>query len=79
LLAPRVTAEAARGEIELLISILGDGQKVSSEWLKQWMGEDRLPVGWTRPQRTQGLVETIFLARRIAAAVDQMNARRKAE
>jgi Peroxidase, family 2 len=79
LLAPRVTAAIACGEIALMLSILGDGQKVSSESVKQWMGEGRLPVGWTGPQRTQGVADIFVLEKKIAAAVDQMNARREAE
>ncbi|KAF8501989.1 Chloroperoxidase [Gautieria morchelliformis] len=72
-------AEISRGEISLLLAIIGDGQKVSSEWLKQWMGEERLPDGWTRPQVTRGLIASRGLTKRITEALKQMNASREAE
>lgn len=57
----------------MLLSVIGDGTKVSSQRAKQWMGEDRLPDGWTRPQRVQGLVDTLKMARKIRDAVDKVN------
>jgi hypothetical protein len=49
--------------------VLGDGVKVSSQRVKQWLGEDRLPDGWITPQRMQGLIETIAMSRKIQDAV----------
>ena len=46
---------------------------MSPQRLQQWLGEDRLPDGWTRPQHTQGLIETIMKARKIEAAVNKIN------
>ena len=72
-------ARVTHGEIALILSVIGDGTTVSPERLRQWMGEDRLPDGWTRPQRTQGLIETITMARRVTAAAYRANVNRVAD
>ena len=58
-----------------MLATIGDGTKVSLERLRQWMGEERLPDGWTRPRKTQGLIETIAMSRRIEAAANRANVR----
>lgn len=58
----------------MFLSVLGDGTKVSLQRAKQWFGEDRLPDGWTRPQRVQGLVDILKMAGKIRDAVDKVNA-----
>lgn len=62
-------AEITHGELALIISVMGDGAKVSSQSLRQWMGEGKLPDGWTRPKQKQGLIETVMMSRRIADAL----------
>ncbi|KAF8583387.1 heme-thiolate peroxidase [Ramaria rubella] len=66
-------SEITRGEIALILLVMGDGTQVSIQRLKQWMGEDRLPDGWTRPQKTRGLLETIWTARKVKSVISDMD------
>ena len=40
---------------------------VLQQRLKQWLGEDRLADGWIRPPGTQGLIQTITMAKKLDA------------
>ncbi|KAI0068698.1 Cloroperoxidase [Artomyces pyxidatus] len=49
----------ARGEVALTVEMFGDAEgRVSKEFVRQWFGEQRLPVGWVRPKKNIGLIAT---------------------
>ena len=79
----RIHAEITRGEAALTIQTFGSGcvdvrgslngveDTVSKVYLEQWLGQERLPDGWHRPQSAIGLVGTASQSRRIAKMIRQ--------
>lgn len=80
----KIHAEIARGEAALTIQTFGLGRvdvqgniddmegAVSKEFLEQWLGQERLPDGWHKPQASIGLVGTASRSRRIAEMMRQL-------
>ncbi|KAH7340478.1 Cloroperoxidase [Rhizoctonia solani] len=55
----KVHSRFARAESVLSVMIMGDGKQISCDSVKTWMGEERLPSGWTAQQSTVRLVQGI--------------------
>ncbi|KAJ8472950.1 heme-thiolate peroxidase [Pleurotus djamor] len=64
-------AEIARGEMALVLDILGDGNEIPLATLRNFFQEERLPENW-EPKHPQGLVRTARLARRIKSLMDSI-------
>ena len=62
-------ADITLGECAFILGIMGNGEEVPVERIRQWMGEDRLPDGWNRPKRTLGLLELRGMVMKISNAV----------
>jgi hypothetical protein len=46
----------ARGEIALTVQTLGDEEgNIRKQDIKEWFGQERLPLGWTKPATTIGI------------------------
>ncbi|TFK17999.1 hypothetical protein FA15DRAFT_604107 [Coprinopsis marcescibilis] len=56
-----IAAEIARGEMAIILAVweqkVGDKAGAPIEWIKTWLGEERLPEGW-RADRQVGLFDT---------------------
>ncbi|KAJ3926022.1 MAG: Chloroperoxidase, partial [Lentinula lateritia] len=61
-----VHEQVALGESALTWLIFAwKGEDIPVKYFKQWFGEERIPDGWTRPEKTIGL----FDARKVAGSV----------
>lgn len=79
-----IHAEIARGEAALTIQTFGSHYgdirgnldhvegAVSKAFLEQWLGQERLPDGWHKPEIAIGLVGTASQSRRIAQMIRQI-------
>lgn len=74
-----VHAEIARGEMGIILGVwetkAGDNKGVPVEWMREWIGKERLPVGW-KPDHVQGLLDVVKRSKAIRLAMDNI---RKAE
>lgn len=72
-------AEIARGEMGIILGVLetraGNNVGVPVEWMREWIGNERLPKGW-EPTHVQGFLDVACRANAIRNA---MNSFRKAE
>ena len=72
-------AEIARGEMGIILGVMekreGNEVGVPVEWMRQWIGKERMPTGW-QPTHTQGLLDTLRRSKAIGAAMEEL---RKAE
>jgi hypothetical protein len=72
-------AEIARGEMAIILGVwekrVGDKAGAPVEWIRRWLGEERLPDGW-RPTQTFGLAGTRERNKMIKASAEAI---RKAE
>ena len=68
-------ARIALGEIATVLCVWEDKTKdkvgIPVDYLKQWIGEERLPDGW-KPNHTQGLLDVISRISQIKKAMDRM-------
>ena len=65
-----IHAEIARAEFSLLLQVFGnDNMEVDKDLLRNWFVEGRLPDSWKAPEKTIGILTSVALTRRIAAAV----------
>ena len=68
-------ARIALGEMATVLGVWEDKTKdkvgISVDYLKQWIGEERLPDGW-KPNHTQGLLDVISRISQIKKAMDRM-------
>lgn len=71
----KVHAEIARGEMAIILGVWETKSKdkvgVPAEWMRRWIGHEKLPEGW-KPTHTQGLLDTVKRAKAIRAAMDEM-------
>jgi hypothetical protein len=74
-----VHAEIARGEMAIILGVwetkAGTNFGVPVEWMREWIGHERLPKEWI-PTHVQGLLDVVKRAKSIRSAMD---AQRKAE
>jgi hypothetical protein len=67
-------AEIARGEMAIILGVwetrAGRNMGVPVEWMREWIGHERLPSGW-RATHVQGLFDVVKRARSIRDAMDQ--------
>ncbi|EAU82400.2 hypothetical protein CC1G_06710 [Coprinopsis cinerea okayama7 len=70
-----VQAKIARGELAIIQAVWEKkvGEKVGSpiEWIKRWLGEERLPDGW-KPDREVGFVATNTRNKAIQKAMEEI-------
>jgi hypothetical protein len=70
-----VHQEIARGEMAIILGVWETATKdklgVPTEWMRRWIGHERLPDGW-RPTHTQGLWNTIQRSKAIRTAMEEM-------
>jgi hypothetical protein len=53
----------ARGEVALAIQTLGDANgNIPKQHIREWFGDERLPIGWSKPATPIGLRTTTRLA-----------------
>jgi len=70
-----VHAEIARGEMAIALNMMrvpgeaGDG--VPTEWMREWIRDERMPAGWT-PTRVTGLLETVCKSKEIKLEMDRL-------
>lgn len=63
----------SRGEIALTIQTLGNDEgRISKQFIQEWFGDERLPVGWSKPTTTTGLLSTTKIANRVADLVKEV-------
>ncbi|KAH9844176.1 Cloroperoxidase [Rhodofomes roseus] len=79
----KVHSEIARGEAVLTMQTFGSGDQnvdevggldgaVSKAFLEQWLGQERLPDGWHKPQVPIGLVGTASRSRNLAKMIREL-------
>ncbi|KAF5371521.1 hypothetical protein D9615_009638 [Tricholomella constricta] len=72
-------AEIARGEMAIILGVwetkAGSNVGVPVEWMREWIGHERLPKDW-KPTHIQGLLDVVKRAKSIRKAMDEQ---RKAE
>ena len=70
-----VHAEIARGEMAIILGVWEVKTKnkvgIPVDYLKRWIGEERLPDGW-KPDHSQGLLDVIYRSSQIRKAMEQM-------
>ena len=70
-----VHAEIARGEMAIILGVwevkTKDKVGIPVDYLKRWIGEERLPDGW-KPDHTQGLLDVIKRSSMIRDAMNKM-------
>ncbi|EKM76068.1 hypothetical protein AGABI1DRAFT_79044 [Agaricus bisporus var. burnettii JB137-S8] len=70
-----VHAEIARGEMAIILGVWEQKSKdkvgVPVDWMKRWLGHERLPDGW-RPDHTEGLLDVIRRAKEMRAVMERM-------
>ncbi|KAG6815764.1 hypothetical protein H0H87_011548 [Tephrocybe sp. NHM501043] len=70
-------AEIARGEMAIILGVwetkAGKNIGVPVEWMREWIGHERLPMDW-RPTHVQGLLDVVKRAKSIRAAMDAQRA-----
>ncbi|GLB33157.1 putative peroxidase, family 2 [Lyophyllum shimeji] len=75
----RMHAEIARGEMAIILGLwetkAGNNAGVPVEWVREWIGHERLPKDW-KPTHVQGFRDVV---RRSAAIRKAMEEQRKAE
>jgi hypothetical protein len=72
--ASKLLSIFSRGEPILIMSVMGNEDKsVPVEWFKTWLGEERLPEGFT-VKRTTGLVSVHRSAGKLSAEIDAIHA-----
>ena len=75
-----VHAEIARGEMAIILGVwevkTKDKVGIPVDYLKRWIGEERLPDGW-KPDHTQGLLDVIKRSSMIRDAMNKMKERSK--
>jgi len=55
----RLHGVVARGEVAMTVQIFGDEEgNMPKQYIKEWFGEERLPIGWTKPTTAIGLYNT---------------------
>ena len=68
-------AEIARGEMAIILGVwevkTKDKVGIPMDYLKRWIGEERLPDGW-QPNHTQGLLDVIYRSSQIRGAMNEM-------
>ncbi|KAJ8519978.1 heme-thiolate peroxidase [Pleurotus djamor] len=64
-------AEIARGEMALVLGILGDGQEIPLATLRRFFEDERLPDNWA-PKHSQGLLRTAFTAQKIKRSMKKL-------
>ncbi|KAG6896484.1 hypothetical protein C0992_007976 [Termitomyces sp. T32_za158] len=66
-------AEIARGEMAIILGVLEThaGKNIGApvEWLREWIGYERLPTGW-RPSHVQGLFDVVSRSKAIRTAME---------
>ncbi|KAG6868293.1 hypothetical protein C0993_005369 [Termitomyces sp. T159_Od127] len=69
-------AEIARGEMAIILGVwetrAGGDVGVPVEWMREWMGRERLPKEWERPTHVQGLFDVVRRARSIRLAMQSL-------
>ncbi|KAG6896953.1 hypothetical protein C0992_005108 [Termitomyces sp. T32_za158] len=67
-------AEIARGEMGIILGVLethaGKNAGVPVEWLREWIGYERLPTGW-KPSHVQGLFDVVSRSKAIRTAMEE--------
>jgi hypothetical protein len=68
-------SEIARGEMAIILGVwevkTEDKVGIPVDYLKRWIGEERLPDGW-KPDHTQGLLDVIKRSSQIRGAMNKM-------
>ena len=68
-------AEIARGEMGIILGVMekreGNDVGVPVEWMRQWIGEERMPIGW-QPTHTQGFLDTVKRSKAIRVAMEEL-------
>ncbi|PPQ75923.1 hypothetical protein CVT24_002505 [Panaeolus cyanescens] len=79
-----VHQEIARGEMAIILGVwetqAEGGGKVGApaEWIRRWLGEERLPDGWS-PTRVQGFFDVVKRAKSIKLTADKFRAEEAAQ
>ncbi|TFK34359.1 Chloroperoxidase [Crucibulum laeve] len=70
-----VHAEIARGEMGIILGVwetkTHDNVGIPVEWMRRWIGSERLPDGW-KPDHVQGLLDVVKRSKAIRTAMDEM-------
>ncbi|KAG6816252.1 hypothetical protein H0H87_007417 [Tephrocybe sp. NHM501043] len=73
----RIHAEIARGEMAIILGVwetkAGKNIGVPVEWMRQWIGHERMPVGW-KPTHVQGLLDVVKRSKSIRTAMHAQRA-----
>jgi hypothetical protein len=68
--ASKVHDIIARGEVALTVQTLGDEEgNMSKQHIREWFGEQRLPIGWSKPTTTIGIWNTTRISNWVAELV----------
>jgi hypothetical protein len=74
----RVHDIISRGEVALTARLFAnpDGQ-IPKQFIREWFGEQRLPVGWYRPKTTIGFISTSKLVNLVGESVKRVTSSKK--
>jgi hypothetical protein len=68
-------ARIARGEMAIILGVMavtvGEKTGVPVDWLRTWIGEEKLPEGW-KPNHVEGLWDVIKRGHKILASVNKL-------
>ncbi|KAG6877716.1 hypothetical protein C0993_004653 [Termitomyces sp. T159_Od127] len=71
----RMHAEIARGEMGIILGVLevhaGKNVGVPVEWLREWIGYERLPTGW-KPTHVQGFFDVVSRSKAIRTSMQEL-------
>jgi len=68
------TATAAQGESALLLSIFGDGQKVSTSRIQTFLGQDKLPADYQGPTKALTSLGALGVVTKMKSAMASIRA-----
>ncbi|KAF9523209.1 hypothetical protein CPB83DRAFT_739731, partial [Crepidotus variabilis] len=72
-----IQQNTARGEMAIILGVFevktASKTGVPVEWMKRWIGEERLPEGW-KPTHVQGIFDVIKRNKSILAAIEKLRA-----
>lgn len=72
-----IQARIARGEMSIILGVMsvtvGEKTGIRAEWLRTWLGEERLPDGW-KPNHVEGFWDVIKRGNKIRDLVIKLRA-----
>lgn len=74
----RLHSGIASGESVMVVQVMGDGNEVSVETIREWFGNEKLPHNWM-PHGQMGLINLSLLNRKFAKTIEQAKQNEKSQ